>query len=117
MSDAKLVTASSPQQVGGAVYVGPLSTELPSDAKTALADGFKALGYLSLKMVWSTATAPIPRLWRPGAEMWSLTTQKSKEDTFKCTLIEALNVDVLKTVYGGGQCVRHAGDGDHGQGQ
>ncbi len=71
MSDAKLVTASSPQQVGGAVYVGPLSTELPSDAKTALADGFKALGYLSLKMVWSTATAPIPRLWRPGAEMWS----------------------------------------------
>ena len=32
MSDAKLVTASSPQQVGGAAYVGPLSTELPSDA-------------------------------------------------------------------------------------
>ena len=100
MSDAKLVTASSPQQVGGAVYVGPLSTELPSDAKTALADGFKALGYLSEDGLVNSNSPNSETVAAWGGDV-VLTTQKSKEDTFKCTLIEALNVDVLKTVYGG----------------
>ena len=100
MSDAKLVTASSPQQVGGAVYVGPLSTELPSDAKTALADGFKALGYLSEDGLVNSNSPNSETVAAWGGDV-VLTTQKSKEDNFKCTLIEALNVDVLKTVYGG----------------
>lgn len=45
-SDASNVTSSKPS-VGGAVWVAPLKTEIPTDAKTPLNEAFKSLGYCS----------------------------------------------------------------------
>ena len=80
MSDAKNVSTGKPK-VGGAIFRAPLGTTLPTDATTALNAAFKSLGYCSED---------------------GLTNSNSPEtdNNFKFTMIEALNVEVLKSVYG-----------------
>lgn len=95
---ANNVTAAKPK-VGGAVYVAPVGTTLPTDATTALGEAFVALGYISddgLKNSLGLDTDNI-KAWG-GDEV--LTLYKGREDTFQFTLLEAMSVDVLKQVYG-----------------
>ncbi|KRL73529.1 hypothetical protein [Ligilactobacillus saerimneri] len=98
MADVKNVTAAKPK-VGGAVYSAPLGTELPKDAVTPLNEAFKALGYISDDGLSNTNSPDSDSVKAWGGDT-VLTTQTEKEDTFSYTLIEALNVDVLKEVYG-----------------
>ena len=81
MADATKVTAAKPK-VGGAIWRAPLGTPLPTDAKTELDKAFKCLGYASKDGV-TNSNSP-----------------SSEPDTFQYTLLEALIVVVLKSVYG-----------------
>lgn len=98
MSDVANVTTAKPK-VGGAAYSAPLGTTLPTDALTALDPAFKALGYISEDGLVNTNTPDSDTIAAWGGDVVAAT-QSSKEDTFQYTLIEALNIDVLKEVYG-----------------
>lgn len=98
MNNARNVSTGKPQ-IQGAIFSAPIGTELPKDAKTKLNETFKCLGYVSddgIKNDNSPSTDDI-KAWGGNTV---LTLQKEKPDKFKYTLIEALNIDVLKAVYG-----------------
>ena len=99
MPDSKHVTTGKPA-VAGAIYNAPIGTVIPKDAKTPLKEEFKELGFISEDGVTNlrSTDGDIIKAWG-GAVV--LQTQTSTEDSFSFTLIEATNIETLKTVYGG----------------
>lgn len=97
MSTATNVSTGKPK-VGGAIYRAPLGTALPTDAKTALTEAYKNLGYASDAGVVNSNSPQSGDIKAWGGDN-VLTYQNEKTDTFAFTLIESLNSDVLKAVY------------------
>lgn len=85
--------------VGGAIYRAALGSTIPTDATTSLASAYKQLGYVSEDGLTNTNSPESDEVKAWGGDT-VLTLQTSKTDTFQLTLIESLNEDVLKAVYG-----------------
>lgn len=92
------VTAGKPR-IGGGIYIAPAGTTLPTDAKTALSGDFIALGYVSEDGVVNSNSPESENIKAWGGDN-VLTIMTSREDTFTFTLIEVMNINVLKLVYG-----------------
>lgn len=98
MSDARNVTVAKPK-IGGAIWRAPLGTELPTSATDELNEAFKSLGYIDEAGLTNATTRESQEIKAWGGDTVN-NAQTSYKDTFKYKLIEALNIEVLKTVYG-----------------
>lgn len=98
MSSVDNVTTGKPK-VGGAIYTAPLGTELPKDSTTQLESAFKGIGYISEDGLTNSNSPSSSNIKAWGGDI-VMTTSNEKPDTFKYKLIEGMNVDVLKHVYG-----------------
>lgn len=94
MSNVKNTTLGKPA-IGGGIYWAPADTTVPTDATSALGEAFKCLGYVSEDGLTNERENDEEiKAW--GGDLVLVT----KTDHFATTLIEAMNPDVLKVVYG-----------------
>lgn len=98
MPTASNVSVGKPA-VAGAVFVADIGATLPTDAVTALDNAFTALGYVSEDGLTNSMSIDSDEVKAWGGDT-VLTLQTGFSDTFGLTLIESLNPDVLKTVFG-----------------
>jgi len=97
-NNSKNVTASKPR-VGGAIHAAPVGTVLPTDAVSVLDAAFKSLGYVSEEAL-TNSNSPERESYKAWGGDTVLSAQKGRPDSFKFKLIEALNPEVLKIIYG-----------------
>lgn len=98
MSTVGYVSAGKPN-VSGAIYCAPLGTTLPTTTSATLNASFAEMGYASEDGVTNTNSPESQTIKAWGGDT-VLAVQTSKEDTWKVKLIEVLNEDVLKAIYG-----------------
>ena len=107
-NNAANVTAGKPK-IGGSIHVAPLGTTLPTSVNDELT-GFTCLGYVSDAGV-ANDNSPSSQSIKAWGGDTVLNMQTDRPDSFGLTLLEVLNEDVLKAVYGGSN-VTVGGNGD-----
>lgn len=88
-------------KLSGAIYRAALGTSLPTSAGATLDAGFKAMGYISADGVTNSNNLSVSNIKAWGGDT-VIVSQTDRTDTFKFVMIESLNSDVLKAVYGAG---------------
>ena len=102
------VTAGKPA-VGGAIFFAPAGTTLPTSATATLGVDFVSMGYISEDGLSNDNSVDVTEIKAWGGD--TVLTQTEKTDNFKFTMIEALNADVLKRIFGSSNVtVATAGD-------
>lgn len=96
-NNAANVTAGKPK-IGGAIYVAPLSADLPESVFDELT-GFTCLGYVSDAGV-ANDNSPTSQSIKAWGGDTVLNLQTDRPDTFKLTLLETMEIEVKKIVYG-----------------
>lgn len=98
MATVANVTAAKPA-VGGALYWAPIGTTAPTNASSALTEAFVCLGYISEDGLSNSVSrsSSEERAW--GGDVVNVF-ESEFSDTFSTKLIETLNLDVLKAVFG-----------------
>lgn len=97
-NNVQYVTAGKPK-ITGAVFSAPVGSTLPLSTEAALAEAFKALGYVSDAGVANNNSKTTSNVKAWGGDV-VLVTEDEKTDTYKLTLIESTNPEVLKAVLG-----------------
>lgn len=98
-NNSENLTTTSAPKTGGPLFRGATSATLPTDAVSELGADFTNLGRISddgAKISDSISTEEI----KDWEGITVATPLKEKKDECEITLIESLNVEVLKTVYG-----------------
>ena len=97
-NNVKNVTVGKPK-VGGAVFMAPAGTTLPTTASEELDTAFEALGYVSEDGATNSGTRTVENIKEWGGEIVR-NPQTEKTDTWKMKFIEALSMVVLKLTHG-----------------
>lgn len=98
MNNTANVTTGKPKKAG-AIYRAPLGTTLPTDASSTLGDAFKCLGYISEDGVKNNNSPETDSVKAWGGDT-VCNFQTGKPDTFGFKMLEVMNEEVLKAVYG-----------------
>lgn len=107
------VIAGKPQVTGGVLF-GPLGTALPTDVTTELNEALVFGGYVSEDGLTENADRSTDKIRAWGGDTVKVV-QTEFSLTYEFTFIEALNADVLATVYGSNNVqTTPAGDGTPG---
>ncbi len=92
------VTAAKPK-IGRAVYRGATTLTLPTDATTTLPTGFVCLGYVGEEGLTNAIENETDEIKAWGGDV-VLALNKGNKITSKFKLVETMNTDVLKAVFG-----------------
>lgn len=92
------VTTGKPR-VGGAAFMAPIGTTLPTNAFAELAAAFEGLGYCSEDGLKNNGAITTEKVKAWGGDV-VMNPQTEKADEFKITLIESMNSNVLKAAFG-----------------
>ena len=100
MAQTTSYTSAAKPRAAGAIYRAPVNTTAPTSADSTLdTTKFVCLGYVSEDGVTNSNSRESEALKAWGGDT-VLTIQTDYTDTFNFKLIEVLNSDVLKTIYG-----------------
>ena len=102
------VSAGKPK-IGGAIFCAPKGTTLPTSATGALDESFVSLGYVSEDGLTHDNSPESDSVKAWGGDT-VLTLQTDRPDSYGFTLLEVMNKDVLKVVYGDGNVTEVDGE-------
>ena len=98
MSNVATNVSTGKPNKSGAIYYGPLTTTPPTSTEDALT-GFTHVGYISEDGL-TNDNAPSSEQVKAWGGDTVLNLQTERPDSFSFTMLETLNADVLKLVYG-----------------